>query len=563
MTDATRRTWIGLAASFTPTLLVGPMLAAAPEGCEVLTADYNQVHQTLMDPGSAFEHVPDRLVVLWRVEDVFGPALTDWVVRSGDSAVLREDVQQLGALVAQAARHGGIPVVVSTPPVPELPWLDPLDTRTSVRLAVLHGQLVAAFLEGLGEAPVTLVDLAALVRTVGAAQAFDARNDLMYHQPFTGEFARTLGTLVGQALAGIGRPPPKVIAIDADNTLWGGILGEDGPDGIVVGDSFPGSAYRALQQGLVYQAANGALLALVSKNNATDVDEVFEVRAGDLVLTPKHLAASRVDWNSKADNLVAIAEELRLGLDSFLFIDDSDVELEEVRQRLPDVHVLKVSDEPEDVAQLTASLAAFRFARVSDEDRSRTAMMQVEGDRREAAAAAPSQAEFLRSLGLTVRVFEPTSAQVGRLTQLVNKTNQFNLTTVRRNEAEMQELLGSPDHRLYAAEVADRFGGYGLVAVAIVDKSDAGDGAWGIDTFLMSCRVLRRGVEDALLQCLADDAAAAGAVTLVGSYVPTQKNSQVATFYPDRGFREVEQGRFEASLPLALVPDHVTVVRDA
>ncbi|WP_385907530.1 HAD-IIIC family phosphatase [Terrabacter sp. GCM10028922] len=551
---------VGVTASFTPHPLVEPMLAAAPPGTEVVIADYNQVHQTLLDVTTSFDRPPDRLVVLWRIEDVFGPAITEWVVEDGDPSGLREDVRQLGTLVGQAAAAHGIPLVVSTPPVPTFVWLDPLDARSSVRLAVLHGRLVEAFVDGIGEAPVTVVDLAALVRLHGTTIAYDTRNDLMYHQPFTSRFAQALGTLVGEALSALGRPTPKVLAVDADNTLWGGIVGEDGPEGIVIGDSFPGNGYRALQQGLVYQAAHGALIALLSKNNGPDVDEVFARRAGDLVLSPEHLAARRVDWNAKVDNLREVADELNLGTDGFILLDDNDVELDEVRQRLPGVQVVKVGDEPEDVAETTAQLTSFRFARVSAEDRGRTAMMRVETGRRDAAAQAPSHEDFLRSLGLVVRVFAPGPSHVARVAQLVNKTNQFNLTTIRRDDAQVAALVASADHRVYAAEVSDRFGGYGLVAVAVVECNDD---AWDVETFLMSCRVLRRGVEDAILQCVADDAVAAGATRLRGSYRPTAKNSQVSTFYPDRGFTTIAEGRFEAPLPLALVPDHVTVRRDA
>jgi FkbH-like protein len=531
----------------------------AGDAAVVVEADFNQVHQTLLDPAAALGEVPDRLVVLWRVEDVLTQPLVDWIVARSDPAQLVDDVRQLGELVRQAASTG-VPVVVTTPPVPVLPWLDPLDTRTSVRLTALHGRLVEAFFDGLGDAPVTLVDLDALVRTHGVAQAYDTRNNLMYRQPFSSRFAKAFGALLGEALNGLVTPVPKVIAVDADNTLWGGIVGEDGAAGIVVGDSFPGNAFHAFQHGLAYQVANGALLVLVSKNNDADVAEVFETRKGDLVLAAKHFASMRVDWNNKADNLLAIADELNLGVDSFVFLDDNDLELEEVRQRLPGVTVLKVSDEPSEIAELTAALPGFRFAKVSEEDRQRTTMMQVEAGRKAAAGAARSQEEFLATLELTVRVFTPTPAHVARVTQLVNKTNQFNLTTIRRGEAEVSALLASPDHRVYAAEVSDRFGGYGLVAVAIV----AADGtAWDIDTFLMSCRVLRRGVEQAVLQCIADDAVAAGATTLTGTYLPTPKNGQVATFYPDLGFAEVGEGRYEATLPVALMPDHVTVERDA
>lgn len=560
MSDSIAGTLVGITASFTPQLLVRPMLEAAPENSRVVVADFNQVHQTVMHLASSFDEMPDQLVVLWRIEDVFGPALTDWIVEVGDHTGLLNDVHQLGALIGQATRDNGLPTVVGIPPVPDPAWLDPLDTRSSVRITVLHGQLIEAFVAGVGQAPVTLVDLAALVRLHGAARAYDTRNDLMYHQPFTSEFARVLGSLLGEALAAIGKPAPKVLAVDADNTLWGGVVGEDGADGIVIGDSFPGNAFRGLQQGLLYQSANGALVALVSKNNEQDVDEVFDRRSGDMVLGRNHIAARRVDWNSKVDNLRSIAEELNLGLESFVFIDDNDVELSEVRQRLPGVQVVKVSDEPSDIAELTATLTGFRFATVSKEDRERTAMVHVEAGRRAAAAEAPSREDFLKSLGLRVHVFQPTAAHVGRVAQLINKTNQFNLTTVRRDEAEVSKLVSSDAHRVYAAEVSDRFGDYGLVVVVVVVCMPD---LWDLDTFLMSCRVLRRGVEDAILQCIADDAAAAGATTLRGAYRPTQKNGQVATFYSDHGFDEVGDGRFDAALPLTLVADHVAVHRNA
>ena len=467
--NSEQRTCVGVTASFTPQLLLRAMTRVlGAEDVDVQVADYNQVHQSLMDPSSSFERAPGLLVVLWRVEDVFEASLVEWIMGTADESGLLEDVRQLGALVAQAARAGGTSVVASTPPVPEPHWLDPLDTRTSVRLSVLHGRLLEAYLEGIGDAPVTLLDLAALVRVHGSEQAYDTRNDLMYHQPFSSRFAQELGTLLGEAIASLGRPVPKVLAVDADNTLWGGIVGEDGPDGVVVGDSFPGNAFRAFQQGLAYQAANGALLALVSKNNEDDVDELFEQRSGDLVLTPKHFAARRVDWNSKADNIGSIADELNLGVDSFVFVDDNDVELDEVRQRCSASRWSRsATSRPRSSA--CASLPAFRFARVSSEDRERTAMMQVERDRKSAASEAPSHEEFLRSLKIQVHVFGPSSAQVGRVTQLVNKTNQFNLTTIRRDESQVSAFVDSDAHRVYAAEVSDRFGGYGLVAVAIVD----------------------------------------------------------------------------------------------
>src|SRR3954469_5224672 len=175
---------IGVTASFTPTPLYRSLLSTFVSGeeAEVLEADFNLVHQTLLDPEGSLGSAPDALLVLWRVEDIFTQSLVDWVVDAADPVGLIEDVRQLGGLIKQPAAGSKAPVVVTTPPVPVLAWLDPLDTRTSVRLGVLHGRLVEAFLDGLDDAPVTLVDLDALVRSHGVQQAYDTRNDLMYRQ---------------------------------------------------------------------------------------------------------------------------------------------------------------------------------------------------------------------------------------------------------------------------------------------------------------------------------------------------------------------------------------------
>ena len=429
--NSEQRTCVGVTASFTPQLLLRAMTRVlGAEDVDVQVADYNQVHQSLMDPSSSFERTPDRLVVLWRVEDVFEASLVEWIMGTADESGLLEDVRQLGALVAQAARAGGTSVVASTPPVPEPHWLDPLDTRTSVRLSVLHGRLLEAYLDGIGDAPVTLLDLAALVRVHGSEQAYDTRNDLMYHQPFSSRFAQALGTLLGEAIASQGRPVPKVVVVDADNTLWGGIVGEDGPDGVEVGDSYPGNVYRASSRGWPKRRPRGAARA-VTKNNDDDFGELFERRSGDLVLASTHLAAYRGNWSEGRQHRRP-RRELNLGLDSFVFLDDNPVEIEEVRPRLG-VEVVQVSGRavgdrrPRVVAGLPAPASPARIGQ-------RTGMMQGERERQELQRSGRLDGGLPR-LARHPGARGPNSGPVRRVTQLVNKTNQFNLTTTARRVA--------------------------------------------------------------------------------------------------------------------------------
>jgi FkbH-like protein len=298
--------------------------------------------------------------------------------------------------------------------------------------------------------------------------------------------------------------------------------------------------YKAFQRAIAGYRDRGVLLAIASKNNEADVVEVFGSHP-DLVLRLDDFAARQIHWNDKASSLRAIAAELNIGLDALALFDDSPVERAWVREQLPEVTVIDV---PTDPTRYTAALddsGAFDHLVITSEDRSRARLYQDDARRRDLERTAASPEDFLRTLGMRVTI-GPVDAQTRtRVVQLLGKTNQFNVTTRRHSEAELEALLGSAGAVGLWMRVADRYGDNGLVGVAIaVPAEPAAPDTYRLDSFVMSCRVLGRQVEHALLDAVCRRARAAGAHTLLGEFLPTRKNAVASRFFADTGFSPVE-----------------------
>jgi FkbH-like protein len=547
---------IGVAASFTAEPLEAQLGAALLDAGMVEPAirfaDYNQLHQVCLDPSAMLGDHLDFIVLLWRVEDVFERQLALYI--AGDDAAattIRDGVAELASLVVQLETTSAATVIAATPPHPGGWGIDLADVVTSVRVGRLHREVVSVWLDTLSTTPfIEIVDLDALQRLAGESRIFDAQKWAMYRQPYRSDFWLVVGTEISEAVSRRTTPPPKCIVLDGDNTLWGGIVGEDGIGGLELGDTFPGRAFQAFQRELKVLRARGVMLAVVSKNDEIEVVDVFERHEG-MVLTLADIAARRINWQPKSESIAAIAAELNIGIDSLVFVDDNPFELAECSAALPGLRGLLVPEELAELPTLLAESGLFRRMRISAEDLHRSEMMRSEAERTRGLNTM-DRAEFLASLDLRVTFLRVSDEHIARVAQLTNKTNQFNLTTIRRDEKGIRDLVASDHNEVYAIRVTDRFGDYGLVGVAITDAH--GDEAEGesetIDTLLMSCRVLGRGVESAFLSAIAEAAAARGAHRLVGRYRPTTKNSQVADFYPNHGFEPVtgNTGVFELDL---------------
>jgi FkbH-like protein len=330
------------------------------------------------------------------------------------------------------------------------------------------------------------------------------------------------------------RAPRKVLCTDLDNTLWGGVLGEDGPDGIATGSAFPGNCYLAYQKYLTQLSSRGILLAIVSKNNEADVREAFNVRAADLALSMDSFVARKISWNEKADSIRELATELSVGLDSFVFVDDSPEECEAIRQQLPEVAVVEAPAlEPWKLAEILTEQSFFDAAAVTEDDVHRAEEYKAQARRAELASSASSRDEFLASLGTVCSFQSALQAPLSRAVQLLAKTNQFNLTTRRRSAAEVEQFATASGGQAVVVRVRDRFGDAGVVGLALVRRQ--GDSC-ALDSLLLSCRAIGRGIETALLAHIGEQALRAGVKRLVGEFIATKKNAPCATFYSDHGF---------------------------
>lgn len=388
---------------------------------------------------------------------------------------------------------------------------------------------------------VYVLDYDGLVSRCGRAKFHDHQKWLTMRMPIAAanlplvalEWLRFLHPLTGR----IG----KVLVTDLDNTLWGGVIGEDGLDGIQLGRDYPGAAYRAVQRVLRDLNHRGILLAIASKNNETDAMQVLEGHAG-MVLRAEHFASTQINWNPKSESLRRIAQQLNVGLDSLVFLDDNPTERQDVRLTLPEVTVIELPADSMGYADAIRDCPLLERVQLSAEDAQRTAMYQQQKQREILQTSAASLEEFYTSLQQTVEVFSVTDESLVRVAQLLKKTNQFNTTTRRHSESQIAQFLTDPSFDVYAARVSDRFGDNGLVGVCITRcEGDVRE----IDTFLLSCRVIGRKVETAILSFLAEDTLSRGMRRLEGWFLPTPKNKVSAGIYKEHGFelvRETEEG---------------------
>lgn len=336
----------------------------------------------------------------------------------------------------------------------------------------------------------------------------------------------------------------KAIVVDLDNTLWGGILGEDGPNGIQIGLEYPGAIYREVQRTLLDLRERGIVLAIASKN---DPQEAMEVLAShpEMLLRPQHFSAFRIGWQEKSQSLREIAAELNIGVDALAFLDDNPVERERVAAELPGVTVIDLPNEPVGFARALRTCPALERLRVSEEDLRRAEYYDDQKRREELQRASKSPEEFLASLKQVVEIEPAGPSNIGRVAQLTQKTNQFNLTTRRYSEQQIAAIAGAPDADVFAMRVRDVYNDNGIVGVAILRHNDS---VSEIDTFLLSCRVIGRTVETALLSFLCKHAKQRGATTMSGKFLPTKKNAPAADFYPRHGFAQSDSETYNLDL---------------
>lgn len=437
---------------------------------ELEFAPFNQVFQQLLDPASAIAtNTRGTNVILARLSDFGGDSVSSEKVEAG--------AREFVSAVRTASGRVTTPLLVVL--CPEKPEYEA--SFESIE------KMVVAELEKMGS--VYTVTSGELLNMYPVEEFYDARGDDLGCVPYTPVFFTGLATMIARKFHALQRAPHKVIVLDCDHTLWGGVCGEDGPQGICLD-----APRKALQDFMRAQQTAGRLLAVCSKNSEEDVREVFAQRL-DMPLRKEHFVTWRVNWSPKSDNIKSIAKELNLGLDSFIFVDDNPVECAEVEANCPGVLALQLPEDPAEIPQFLKHCWAFDVLKVTAEDTRRSEMYRESQQRDELRAQAGSLAEFIAGLNLDIQIVPMGAEQLARVAQLTQRTNQFNVTTIRRTEAEIRALSGE-GQGIFTVSVSDRFGDYGLVGVMICKP---GEDVMDVETFLLSCRVLGRGVEHEML----------------------------------------------------------------
>ena len=495
---------------------------------------YGQWYAALAEEGPLDEFRPDATILLLHLEDV-APLLAHRHLSAGVELVRESDrlINALGDALGKFRERTATPIFLSTFIAAARGIERHFDRRTQPSRQGAIDSLNARIGElAAGNPGVYVFDYAGCVTDAGRRQWFDPVKAHHVGMAVAAPMLPRLAHELSEALKALREPRRKLVAVDLDNTLWQGIVGEDGPEGIAVGGDYPGNAFSDFQAFLANLRASGVALAVVSKNNLADAEEAFKHHSA-MPLAWQDFTAHRVNWSDKSSNLRDIAAALSLGTDSFVFVDDNPLECDLVRNSLPEVTVVHLDGAPSLFVEKVLSAGGLYAVALTEEDRVRVDSYAADMARTELADSTTPE-EFFASLDLTLTVRPPRDGEIERIVQLFAKTNQFNLTTKRYDAAAIEKLRADPAVRMLIARLRDRYGDYGLIGVAVTVERDALTRE--IDSLIFSCRALGRRAEEALLGEVEKDTRADGVRRIIGRYLPTKKNTQVADFYPAQGY---------------------------
>jgi FkbH-like protein len=491
---------------------------------DVYEAPYGTYRQEIEDPASGLaQFKPDVVLLSLDAQHLVG----------GEQADAAQALDELRPLWASARKNFNCAVIQQT----ALPVFMPILGNNEHRYASSKMTLLSHFNAGLRDtaaaSKIQLLSLDAFAALDGLSHWYD---EALWHrakQEIHPRVAHVYGDQVGRVLAAIRGRSAKCLVLDLDNTLWGGVIGDDGMAGIAIGQgSATGEAHLALQRYAKQLAQRGIILAVCSKNDEANALEVFE-KHPEMLLRTQDIACFVANWNDKASNLREIARRLNIGTDARVFVDDNPFERNLIRQELPEVAVPELPEDPALYASCVAAAGYFEGLTITAEDQERTSQYRANVQREQLRESTTDMASYLDGLKMELRWAPFDKIGLARVAQLINKTNQFNLTTRRYTEDQVSALLQDPAKVHAQFRLLDRFGDNGIIGLII---GELRDGAVHVDTWLMSCRVLGRQVEAAMLNVLTAQSRQRGADALVGYYRPSAKNGMVREHYPKLGF---------------------------
>lgn len=496
-----------------------------------------QIMQLTLNPGSdLYTANPKIIIILARIEDLY-PAIKDATIIKDNFIITKaknEILNQIESWVHAIQTHSSASIILHTFKTPDWSIDATNEIITGNSLWRLVQQINLSFYDlSIKFSGIHVVNIERAINQTPLGQWHDPKLWYLGRISFGSKDPRSLIRCWIPIFNEIIGNRKKCLVVDLDNTLWGGVIGEDGLSGIKLGTDYPGNVYKDVQTQILDLWQNGVMLAIASKNNEGDVREVFDNHP-EMILKWDHFLVKKINWNDKAGNIVEIANELNIGITHMVFLDDNPVECSQVEQAFPDITILQVPIK--NICHYPDILRDRRFfdgSRITEEDKKRNQMYVANIEREAAKPRAKNIDDFLISLKMEAIITSIKGYNLSRSFQMINKTNQFNLTTRRYTETDVKKIYEDKNWMTFSASLKDRFGDNGLVGLVLTNIKN---GDAHIDIFLMSCRVISRGLETLMLLSVIDKLRDKGINTLYSEYIPTAKNSLVETFYENHGF---------------------------
>ena len=524
---------------------------------------YNQYIQEILDENSRlYSFKPDLTFLILDVRTIFGENYFfsyDISVEKRKEFVKNKS-NELINLIKSFIKKSNSKFVVTNLLIPSYTSFGILETKYEYGFHEMIRDFNSILSFNLrNESGVYVCDFDQFVKKYGEKNVFD------YRKYFLGDIKISLDhiPIFANELMGYIKPMisknRKCIVLDLDNTLWGGIVGEDGFEGISLGPTYPGNSFVEFQRILLSLWKRGIILAINSRNNPDDALQVIREHPY-MILKEEHFASTRINWNDKATNLKEISKELNIGLSSIVYFDDDPVNRELIRSIMPEVLTVELSNDPSLYAQSLTELNDFNILQITEEDFNRGQMYTQQKSRIELENNISNLDDFLQHLEIKVNIKNASNFTIPRISQLTLKTNQFNLTTKRYQEEDIKKFANSSNKIVGCAQVEDKFGDNGITSVFIINKDSSSE--WSIDTFLLSCRVMGRKIENAILSKILQKAKNEGVQKVIGNYIPTKKNMPCENFLAEYGFKK-ENNIWSYSLANTIkITQHIEITHD-
>ena len=499
-------------------------------------AGYNQYTQELLDPQSKYyDFSPDVTFLIIDARNFLGENfIFPYDMSEHDrKSLVSEKIYHIENLIKNFQKNLNSKLIIANFNIPNYSPNGVIETKIDFGFHEMIEELNNSLRNiSKNNNSVYVYDFNQFVSKYGEKNIFDYRQfhlgDIQIALNFIPYFAYDLMSYI-KPITGTNR---KCIVLDLDNTLWGGIVGEDGFDGIDLGHSSNGKAFVDFQKELLSLWKQGIILAINSKNNFDDAMNVIK-KHPDMILREKNFASIKINWNDKAQNLKQIADEINIGLDSIVFFDDDKLNQERIKQEFPEVLTIELPNDPSQFSSILKDLNDFNVLQRTEDDIKRGKMYAQQRERNQLQKSISSLDDFLEQLDIQVKIKKSSEFLIPRISQLTLKTNQFNLTTKRYQEEEIRNFTNDEKFIVGCAQVSDKFGDNGITGVYIINKQEK---MWFIDTFLLSCRIMGRGVENGILTQILIDAKNNGIEEIRANFIPTQKNKPAQSFLSDFGF---------------------------